>query len=267
MKQGVLIMRSQHIPMTIEEFELMPRKLWLKYEYWDGQAHISPRHYAVTTSVEIRPRPIEIPCKLRAVEQKDMPQLISGYINAFKDTIEYCDWASEKITTSAREAIQDFFAGKRGKPLPSSRLAVVSQLGFGSELVIGAALLVEKANQVSLLDILFVIPEWQRQGVATALARAAVNELYHVGVKTLKSRYLLGNNESRAWHQKFGFVEEPDLALARLYCYHAKHELRRLEKIGNLTEMKREALLSEIDQWQARVAELEKIEDLDKIPW
>lgn len=254
-------MRSQHISMTIEEFEIMPRKLGWKYEYWHGQAHISPRHHAVTTSVEIRPRPLKASCKLRAVEHKDEPQLISGYIAAFKDTIEYCDWAPEKIAISAREAIQDFFAGKRGKPRPSSRLAVVSQLGTGNERVIGAALLVEQANQEALLDILFVIPEWQRQGVATALVSAAVNELYHVGVKTLKSRYLLGNHESRAWHQQFGFVEEPDLALARLYCHQARHELWRREKMGNLTEMKREALVSEIDQWQARVAELEKIKD------
>jgi GNAT superfamily N-acetyltransferase len=252
-------MRSQHIAMTIEEFEVMPRKLGWKYEYWDGQAHISPRHHAVTTSVEIRPRPIKAPCKLRAVEQKDEARLISGYIAAFKDTIEYCDRAPEKITTSARKAIQGFFADKRGKPLSSSRLAAVSQSGIGNEAVIGAALLVEKDSQEPLLDILFVIPEWQRQGVATALASAAINELYNVGVKTLKSRYFLGNNDSRAWHQKFGFVEEPDLYLARLYYHQAKHELWRRENIGNLTEIKREALLSEIDQWQARVDELEKI--------
>jgi RimJ/RimL family protein N-acetyltransferase len=109
------------------------------------------------------------------------------------------------------------------------------------------------------LDILFVIPEWQRQGVATALTSATINELYNVGVKTLKSRYFLGNNESRAWHQKFGFVEEPDLFLARLYYHQAKHELWQREKIGNLTEIKREALLSKIDQWQTRVDDLEKI--------
>lgn len=253
------MMRSQHISMTIEEFETMPRKLGWKYEYWNGQAHISPRHHAVTTSVEIRPRPLKAPCTLRAVEQKDEPHLISSYIAAFQDTIEYCDWSPEKIAASAREAIQNFFAGKRGKPLPSSRLAVVSQLGTGSELVIGAALVVEKDDEASLLDILFVIPEWQRQGVATALVSATVNDLYQAGVKTLKSCYVLGNQESRAWHQKFGFVEESELSLARLYCHQAKHELWRREKIGNLTEMKRAALLAKIEQWQARVAELEKL--------
>jgi GNAT superfamily N-acetyltransferase len=203
------MMRSQHIAMTLEEFELMPRKLGWKYEYWADQAHISPRHHAVTTAVEIRPRPLNVPWNLRAVAPKDEPSLISGYLAAFKDTLEYCDWAVEEIAASARAAIQDFFAGKRGKPLPSSRLAVVSQGGTGHDLVIGAALLVE-ANEAALLDLLFVIPEWQRQGVATALASATVNDLYHVGVKTLKSRYVLGNNESRTWHQQFGFVEEPD---------------------------------------------------------
>lgn len=195
------------------------------------------------------------------MELKDEPALISGYLAAFEDTIEYCDWAVEKIAASARETIQDFFAGKRGKSLPSSRLAVVSQGGTGPELVSGAALLVEQANQEALLDLLFVIPAWQRQGVATALASATVNDLYQAGVKTLKSRYVLGNGKSRAWHQQFGFMEEPDLALVRLYCHQARHELWRREKIGNLTNMEREALLSKIDQWQARMDELEKIKD------
>jgi hypothetical protein len=44
-----------------------------------------------------------------------------------------------------------------------------------------------------------------------------------------------------------------------MYCHQARHELWRREKIGNLTDMEREALLSKIDQWQTRVDELEQI--------
>ena len=39
----------------------------------------------------------------------------------------------------------------------------------------------------------------------------------------------MGNEESRAWHEKFGFVEEPDLMSAQLYYRHTVHELRRHE--------------------------------------
>jgi hypothetical protein len=44
-------MRSQHLPMTSEEFKLMPRKLGWKSEYWDGRAHITPGYRIVTVSV------------------------------------------------------------------------------------------------------------------------------------------------------------------------------------------------------------------------
>lgn len=268
-------MRSQHISMTWEKFERMPRKLGWKYEYWDGQAHISPGYRIVTTIVEIKPRPVRFVqlkshCRIRAVDRDDEAQLISAYFAAFRDAIEYCDWKSSKIAAAAKKDIQDFFAGKRGNPLPASRVAVASQSKSplppfdkggksGEESVVGAALIVEKGNGQPLLDMLFVIPEWQRKGLGTALVSAAINELYRAGMKTLESRYLLGNEASQDWHHKFGFVDEPDLFLAELYYRHARYELWRREKIGNLTEAEREALSSEVNRWKVRVDELERI--------
>lgn len=251
-------MRSQHIPMTWEEFERVPRKLGWKYEYWDGQAHITPGYRIVTTAVEIKPRPAKSPCRIRGVDKGDEAQLISAYFAAFRDSIEYCDWEPEKIAAAAKKDIQAFFAGKRGNPLPASRAALASQEASETSLV-GAALIVEKGNGQPLLDILFVIPEWQRKGLGIALVSAAINELYRTGMKRLESRYLLGNDASQAWHHKFGFVDKPDLFLAELYYRHAKYELWRREKIGNLTEAEREALSSEVNRWRAQVDELERI--------
>ena len=278
-------MRSQHISMTPEEFERMPRKLGWKYEYWDGQAHITPSYRIVTIAVEIKHcpvrfaldsrdgavypdedgahqrllrEPLKSPCRIRAVTKSDEVQLTLAYFAAFRDTIEYCDWEPEKIAATAKKDIQDFFAGKRGNPLPASRVAVASQEVYEESLV-GAALIVEKDNGQPLLDMLFVIPEWHRRGVATALVSAAINELYCSGMKRLESRYFLGNDASQAWHRKFGFVDEPDLFLAELYYRHAMYELWRREKIGNLTEAEREALSSEIGRWKAQVDELERI--------
>jgi hypothetical protein len=75
----------------------------------------------------------------------------------------------------------------------------------------------------------------------------------------LISRYHVGNEPSRDWHRRFGFVEEPDLMLDRLYSAVARHELWRREKMGNLTPSEHEALLSERARWQSQVDELEKV--------
>jgi RimJ/RimL family protein N-acetyltransferase len=248
-------MRSQHIPMTIEEFRRVPRKLGWKYEYWDGQTHISPSHQIVTVSIEVKPRAVTSLCQLRAVNQADAPHLSAIYFVAFSNTIEYCDWKPEEIQETAREDVHDFFAGKRGKPHPASRIAVAPD----EDSVVGAALIVENEDGTPFLDILFVTPEWQHQGVGTALVSSAINELYQAGVKRLESSYMLGNEESQAWHRKFGFVEVPDLFLARWYYRHAQYELRRREQIGDLTSAEHDKLSATVNQWKAEVDELERI--------
>ena len=40
-------MRSQHLPMTVEAYHRLPWKIGWKYEYWDGQVHITPRYNIV----------------------------------------------------------------------------------------------------------------------------------------------------------------------------------------------------------------------------
>jgi RimJ/RimL family protein N-acetyltransferase len=254
-------MQSQHIPMTWEAFELMPRKPGWKHEYWDGQAHMSPRHQVVTVTMTVQPRSVSSPCRLRPVAVSDEPRLVAAYIAAFSDTIEYCDWESEKIVSSARTNIRNFFAGKRGQPHPATRVAVDSQADAAGEQVVGAALIIGDDGEPPLLDMLFVVPTRQRQGLATALVSAAINALHNAGIPTLESRYMLGNEESQAWHQRFGFVEEPDLFLAKAYYHQSKHELWRRETIGDLTHAERDVLSSEADRWKRRVEELQAIAD------
>jgi len=245
--------------MTIAEFELLPMKLGWKYEYWDGQAHISPGYQVVTVTIEVKPRPVNSQFRLRPIDARAEAQLVTAYLAAFRDAIEYCDWEPEQIQVSAHDTIQGFLAGKRGQPLPISRVAINSQAESGAEYIIGAALLVEKKDGRPLLDILFVVPEWQRQGLATALVSEAVNELVGSGAETLESRYMLGNDGSSAWHQRFGFVEEPDLLLVRQFYRHAQHELWRREKFGDLTETERQVQIAEVQQWKLRIEELELI--------
>lgn len=239
--------------MTMDAFELMPRKLGWKHEYWDGQAHISPRWQTVTVSCSVQPRSVSSPCPLRPIMESDEPQLVAAYIAAFSDSFDFCDWQPEKIISAAKDDVRQILSGQRGRLLPASRVAIAKNN------IVGAALITKKEGQPPLLDILLVIPHWHRKGVATALVAAAHNELDAFGVKTLESRYLLGNEESRAWHGKFGFTEEPDLLLAQLYYHHAKHELWRREKIRGLHGEERERLIAERERWRARVEELEAL--------
>jgi GNAT superfamily N-acetyltransferase len=254
-------MRSQHISMTWQEYELQPMQLGWKYEYWDGQTHISPRHNAVSVTVRVQPRTVSSFCAIRPALASDEPELIAAYIAAYSDTIDFCDWQADQIEAAAQKDIPGFFAAKRGTPLPASCVAVAPHRETGNEHVIGAALIIAQEEQAPLLEMLFVLPEWHGKGIATALASTALNTLHRSGIETLASRYLLGNEESRAWHQRFGFVEEPDVMLARLYYRHAQHELQRQQQVGDLTEKDKEVLTAECDRWHARVEELEAIAD------
>lgn len=244
--------------MDIHEFDLLPRKLGWKYELIGGKPYITPAQVVVHVSIAVEPRPVHAPCPIRPVTPDDRQALIDGFREAFRDSVEYFGWPEPRFERSALECIERYFGGKHPPMTEISRLAVEKD----GAVVIGAALVIRK-KQGPYLDLLFVRPLWQRHGVATALVASALNALHAAGERTLASAYDLANEPSRFWHRKFGFVEEPDLFLAQRYARHARHELRRREKIGDLTEQEREALQKECDYWGARVEELEVIAERD----
>ena len=108
-----------------------------------------------------------------------------------------------------RASPRPYLGGERGKPLPASRLALVFHPETEERVVGGGALLVEMDDGCPLLDVLLVSPEWQRRGLATALVSSAIDQLHGSGYRRLTSRYMLGNDESEAWHGKFGFAAHP----------------------------------------------------------
>lgn len=241
--------------MTIDEFHVMPRKLGWKHEYWDGQAHITPSHSGVvTTTMTVQPRPVTPRCAVRSIREEDLPGLYTAYVAAFEDTIDYCDWQLAAIRRAAEETLAGYFAGERGKPLAASQVA------FHQSDIIGAAFLVEKQDGQPFLDLLFVVPQWHRKGVATTLVGTALNQLAAAGYHTFTSRFWLGNEESRAWHHRFGFVDEPNQFLAGAYYRHAQYELERDEILGHLTPAEREALVAEKKYWKHERERLEEEE-------
>ncbi|MFN8443881.1 MAG: GNAT family N-acetyltransferase [Caldilineaceae bacterium] len=252
-------MKSQSIPMSIDEFHVMPHKLGWKYEYWEGQAYISPRMSSVvTTVVPVEPRPVPACCLCRPTEEDDISLLRPAYFAAFVEAVDYCDYPPEHVAQAAERNLITFFAGDRGTPLPASHLAFDPQSPQST--AIGAALIVEKNDGIPMIDLLYVVPEWQNRGVATALVSSAMNALHVVGYTTLKSRYLLSNEQSRNWHLRFGFVEEMNHFVLNNYYQDALYEWRRHKELGDLPAEELAHLETARNEWKARLVEAQEKE-------
>lgn len=243
--------------MTREEFDLLPIELGWKCEYSGGKAHFTPTDHIAYANIAVEPRSYCSPIPMRPVTIEDQDSLIECFTNAFHDTIEYCDFDRRRTADSARRLLRDFFNGKRGKPLQASRLALVPVDGSAAPIVAGGALVLEHKGDSAMLDLLFVIPSYRKRGLATALVQAAITDLHSIGKTNLVTRYHLGNAASRAWHARFGFVEEPDLILARLYLASTQQEYLRGRQLGELSEIEQHRLLAKCEQLQEQVENLE----------
>jgi RimJ/RimL family protein N-acetyltransferase len=249
-------LRRRSVKLTYEEYELLPFEPGWVCEYHNGRAHFMPRYHPVVTTLQITPRQAEAACPLRPARPDDAAALLEAYVAAFGVSIEYCEDTPEQLASAARRALAQHFSGERGNPLAASRVAVDPQ---APEKLLGAALLTSGKDSARL-DLLFVHPRWQGRGLASALVAEAVNQLYRFGERKLMSRYHIGNEASRAWHQRFGFREEPDLRRAQLYLQAAQHELWRRERLGLLNTVARQLLTAEAAQWEAEVERLSVIQ-------
>jgi GNAT superfamily N-acetyltransferase len=249
--------RSQHLPMSFEEWELLPYQPGWKYEYWDGRAHITPNHQTAVTTAPVTPRPVNAPCALRPVLPEDQALLLAVYMEAFADNQAYCDYTDTAFLDAARCDLRESFTGHRAPLLAAARVAVATEAS-GAPLV-GAALLSHDREYGPMLDLLFIRSLWQRRGLATALVASAMNALHQAGEATLTSCYQLANTASQAWHRGCGFVERPDLRYAQACHRRAQQELFRREKAGGLTAAERTALHADVQYWHDQVEALERL--------
>ena len=246
--------------MTVDEYHLLPFEPGWKCEYWNGKAHYEPRYHAVVTTIAVGRRDVNADCLLRRPTEPDVEALMPVYVAAFGETIEYFGYSRAQIAEAARRDLAHYFSGQHGRPTSASCLAVSSGANPDEENLVGAAMVTSTENG-PLLYLLFVAPQWHRRGLATAMVSAAINELHELGEKALTSKYHIGNELSMSWHQRFGFVEEPDLRRARLYMQRSRTELWRREKLGSLTAEELAKLTAEVTRWEAEVEKLERVED------
>ena len=247
---AMTVSRSLHVPMTIEDFHLMPWELGWKHEYFDGMAHVTPSMVCVDCVLEVGPMPAFAEECIRPVGPSWMAALVEGFGDAFQGSAEYSGWPQDAFDESVRDSIEGHFSGKYGAPSPASQAA------FSGRDLIGAALVVVRRDR-HCLQPLFVKPPWQRKGVATLLASAVVDALHGMGEKRLFSSFLLANESSRCWHRQFGFRELPSELLTRHCLHHCRHELWRRQQRGELTAGDRERLTAERQRLEAQLLAME----------
>jgi len=243
--------------MSREDFDMLPPELGWKTEYSNGKAHFTPSDHVAYAYVPVEPRPLYSPLPVRSVKLEDFDLLNSCFAESFHDTIEYCDRDLAKTQQSGKRLLKTFFSQKRGRPSKASKLAVIPNADESRSSIAGAALILEHKDESAMLDLLFVHPSYRKRGIATALTQAAVNHLHRLGRSPLYTRYHLGNATSRAWHAQFGFTEEPDLILARLYLAVAQQEYLRARRESHSTETEEQQLLERCERCRDQVAELE----------
>lgn len=251
--------KSQHIPMSYEEWCYLPYQPGWKYEYFDGCAHITPNHQVTVTQVVVTPRTGTAPCVLRPVLDSDEAELLSVYMRAFADNQAFCDYTEAQFYEAAQKNLDESFRGRRSPLLAASRVAIDTRSQMPE--LIGAALLSRDESYGPVLDLIFVLPHWHQCGVATALASEAINVLAQANESTLTSCYQLDNVTSQKWHQGFGFVELPDLRYVQVYLRRAQQNLYRCEQSGDTDSATHARLVAEVMHWREQIKALEQIDD------
>lgn len=245
--------------MTKEEFELMPRRLGWRHEYYDGKAHITPNNEVAVVSIEPTERSGSCTAHIRPWNEDDRMQLISAYVDAFTDTIECSDMSDAQVKDWAARDLEDFSEGRYGEPLPVSRVAVSGGQRARSTCILGAVLLRRgNVERTVVNELTFVRRQWQREGIGTALMSTTLTKLCRTDFKRLYSTYALGNEAAACWARAFGFKEEPDLNVAKRRLRYRKHELWRCEELGACEGKRRERLEKEIEQAKDEVERLEQ---------
>ena len=235
--------------MSIEEFETMSHPFGWKAEYWDNHAHFSPREHIVKTRVVLKPQALMGAFKVMPVSESLVEQMIEAFFESFRNSVEFCNWPESEIRLHAQKNINGYFQGSRGKPLPAS----VMVMKPNTNQVVGLALFLENREGHAELDLLYVVPSYQRKGMATQMVASVAKILYDQGLQTLYSAYHICNEGSRNWQHSFGFVEILDPFYCRLKYAWYSHEIWRRERLGINEDVSE--LETEKDRWYSQLTD------------
>lgn len=227
------------IPMSLEEYHLLPRKLGWTYDYEGGRAIVGPAEVLVDLARPVRMPVPAVPIddfRCRTLEAEHVFALEKLYFDAFRPTPEATGLDDGDILAEASFSMILYASGALGAPLRCSR--VVSD---GNEPV--AALLVAETSAGPRMQVVMVHPHFQRRGLATALLGDVCATLESYGAEEILSRCLLANEPARRWYRKMGFVERPDRKAVdhfRKFYHYERARLQDRSPSAELREVERE---------------------------
>jgi len=212
------------LPMTVEQFQRLPRNAAYRYEYFGKQAYLSPRPKHYHGLLDLRPLEGARSVSLSPICGEDIPSLERLFCAAFGDTQPYGSLDEATRREAARQALAKTRAGGDGPWI--ERASFVAK---DKEQPIGAIWItllpdsdptdwdsyywkeppsadcLERRLGRPHLTWVFVSPMEAGRGVGTALLAAAVHELLAMGFTQMASTFMTGNDSSLLWHWRNGF--------------------------------------------------------------
>lgn len=124
------------------------------------------------------------------VTEVKIKQLYDLFFLAFVESVEFCNYKRSKVKEAAKRNVGELFDGGRGIPqIEHCRVAVLPDK---KKTLIGACL-ISKYKYGFKNEILFVHPNYQKQGIGTVLVSGVLNELNEFGEKFFWSEYHICN--------------------------------------------------------------------------
>lgn len=219
-------------PIPWKQFHELPKSPVYKWEYWDGQAHLTARPKAYSCVLHLTPKVVSDTLsfardevfRFRPIAEGDWEQLPHVFSAAFSHVPPFCGMEDDASLSAAGACLDKTKAGGDG-PLIHTACFVAAG---GDEELCGAALVtLHKDIDLSSLDDprwktpppealerklgrphltwIFVPPLLTRHGLGTVLLSHSINALLGLGYQQLASTFLLGNESSTLWHWMNGF--------------------------------------------------------------
>ena len=219
------------LPISIEQFHQLPRNAAYKYEYFEHQAHLTPRpkfYHALLDLDRVPPvaeAPLPREVTVMPVTAEHISDLEHVFAAAFDRQQPYASLDAEQRREAARQALAKVLSGGDGPWIAEASLVAIEK-----ELhPVGAIFLtllpdVDPSDWNSYhwrepppedwraqglgrphLTWIFVSPWHVGQGTGTALLAAAAAALRQMGYRRLASTFLAGNDSSMLWHWRNGF--------------------------------------------------------------
>ncbi len=232
-------MPTIRLPISIDEYHKLPRNAAYKYEYFGGEAVLSPRpktqHAALDLTAwqgaEADQASVD-EYALGPITPADHDDLARVFSSAFSATQPFACLPDDQRLAAARACLHRAFAGEEGPWVADA--SFLARWRTDSKIV--AAILVTLLPDEDRSDFdsyrwrdpppsdlwqtgggrphitwIFTHHFFEGDGLGTRLLAAAASRLRERGYKQLHTTFIVGNDSSMLWHWRNGFVLLPSI--------------------------------------------------------